>query len=181
MGERVDIGAYEYNETTLLINAPFEYTVGEPVNIEGLVHMGEASTWSWDFNQDGVEDSNQATATYTYNATGSYIIQLTGQIVGRSEKDIVYHTIVINEVATSLSPEPESYFKVYPNPVNSALNIEADKSYNIRLMDLSGRLVFQTRMTGYHQSINTSALPKGIYLIQLSNGQDVFTQKLVKD
>ncbi|MBI4813422.1 MAG: chitobiase/beta-hexosaminidase C-terminal domain-containing protein [Methanobacterium sp.] len=35
------------------------------------------TSWSWDFNGDGVEDSTQQNPTYTYNTPGTYTVSLT--------------------------------------------------------------------------------------------------------
>jgi len=38
---------------------------------------GSATSWSWDFDNDGSEDSTEQNPTYVYNAPGSYTVALT--------------------------------------------------------------------------------------------------------
>lgn len=344
MGNSVDIGAYEHSEATLIIKAPKQHPVNESFDVEGEVYLGSGTSWSWDFNADGIEDVNTPTASYTFNEKGTYTIRLSAHITERSATDDVYHTIRIMEEpvagfsventqivvngavvftdeslneptqwlwdfgdgntsteqnpshfyeatglytvsltvsnvagtdretktdyitiyslpvvdfaaseivgkapltvsftnltlhnptkftwsfgdgwnineknpthtyqtpgvysvrlnatnqygsssllkvdyirvldpVTSLNPTPKGGFRVYPNPVSSTLSIEADKLYNIRLTDLTGKLVFQTQMVGLQQSIHTGEWPNGVYFVQLYKDGEVFTQKIVK-
>ncbi|EKQ50463.1 MAG: PDK repeat-containing protein, partial [Methanobacterium sp. Maddingley MBC34] len=38
---------------------------------------GNITSWSWDFNGDGVTDSTEQNPTYTYNTSGTYTVTLT--------------------------------------------------------------------------------------------------------
>jgi predicted outer membrane repeat protein len=82
--------------------------------------------------------------------------------------------------STSLNPIPKNRFEVYPNPVESILNIDADKVYNICLIDPSGNILFQSKMEGHQQTIEVENLPKGIYFIKFYNDQEVHVEKIVK-
>lgn len=46
---------------------------------------GEVTKWAWDFNDDGIIDSNEENPTYYYNTDGSYSVTLT--ITGPSDED----------------------------------------------------------------------------------------------
>ena len=69
---------------------------------------------------------------------------------------------------------------VYPNPVVNTLRINPD--YNIgssfRIIDLTGKQVLAGRML--NQSINVSSLKSGVYLIELTDEEETFLQKFIK-
>ena len=91
----------------------------------------------------------------------------------------------LNIYSTGLEPEvsmdiPDDIAKetfglqVYPNPANRLLNIringtQPDDEYNIRMYNLTGRLIFEDQFNGSNAySLNTSTFPGGIYLCSVS-------------
>ncbi len=77
--------------------------------------------------------------------------------------------------------------ETYPNPVNSELNVAftSSGSYQLTLMDITGKMVYNTAnvvATGkVNKAVNTSNLPKGMYLLQLNTGNQIITKKVIKD
>lgn len=65
-----------------------------------------------------------------------------------------------------------SWFKVYPNPATSNITIEANinKLYTIQIINLLGETVYGTQqLQGNNINIDVGVLPKGIYIVQLSD------------
>lgn len=60
--------------------------------------------------------------------------------------------------------------QVSPNPANNFLNFSLVKggSYELTVTDMTGRELMKNQFTGISYRLNTSALPAGIYLYQLS-------------
>lgn len=71
------------------------------------------------------------------------------------------------------------YVKVYPNPTQDILNIEAPKGLTVSLVDLQGRVLYQNKDA---QQIDMSQFASGIYIIQFAdeNGQIIATEKISK-
>ena len=69
--------------------------------------------------------------------------------------------------------------KLYPNPTSNTVTINADDSYNVTIMDLSGKEVFNGKMNSNTMTIDMSQYNAGIYLVKLSNENVVKTTKLV--
>lgn len=68
---------------------------------------------------------------------------------------------------------------IFPNPVKEILHFSEEVS-NIKIMDISGRMMKQPLVTG--KSVNVSHLAKGIYLITATTkAGKTITQKLIKD
>lgn len=86
------------------------------------------------------------------------------------------------ETATLLS-EAVTEATVYPNPSGGIFNIQVPgevKGGNMMVTDFSGRLVKQLEFTaGSKIGIDMSQEPRGIYMLQLNNGNDIYRLRLV--
>ena len=78
-------------------------------------------------------------------------------------------------------------FNVYPNPANDhatvAFTTGSEDNYNIRLIDVTGRIIQATNYTsviGENQyQLNLSSVAKGVYTIILQNGTTLLQSKIV--
>jgi hypothetical protein len=74
---------------------------------------------------------------------------------------------------------------VVPNPVKNACVISAANGLmnsTIKLTDITGKVVFVDVIKQYNQyEMNTSSLSNGIYFVEISNGQQITTKKLIKE
>ena len=75
----------------------------------------------------------------------------------------------------------QSKFKIFPNPANTIVNIQIDKSedYAVKILDRSGRTVLYTSLN-QSSAIDVSSLKEGLYLLQISNGKITMSKKLIK-
>jgi len=81
----------------------------------------------------------------------------------------------------------EGGFLMFPNPANDALTIElpaeSEGDAQIALSDATGRLVLQQHQNitkgGSQINLELGSLSSGVYFVQLRNGANVFTRKLV--
>jgi hypothetical protein len=77
--------------------------------------------------------------------------------------------------------------KTYPNPVNNDLTVDAfsdAKSLDFSVLDVLGRSVYQKKEQNTEGpkslTINTLGWSSGIYFLSVSDGKNVFQQKVVK-
>jgi hypothetical protein len=74
---------------------------------------------------------------------------------------------------------------IVPNPVKNACVISAANGLmnsTIKLTDITGKVVFVDVIKQYNQyEMNTSLLSNGIYFVEISNGQQIITKKLIKE
>lgn len=71
---------------------------------------------------------------------------------------------------------------VYPNPVNDILYIEGLQNYHsIEVIDISGRIVQQQKVSAGTGSINVYSLSKGNYILKLKNNAGIQILKFIKD
>ena len=69
---------------------------------------------------------------------------------------------------------------LYPNPVKDVLNIQLSNNDNfqfVEILDIDGRIV----VSSDQYTINVSQLQSGIYFVKMKLGNNVFTQKFIKD
>lgn len=75
---------------------------------------------------------------------------------------------------------------VYPNLANDKLNIvlnfDVDKAYNITIIDISGRKVFESDINSNESSLNISSLSSGVYYYIIGNDvHEISKGKFIKN
>lgn len=74
-------------------------------------------------------------------------------------------------------------FSVAPNPAAATIYISASNqnAVTIRMIDISGKTVFENKYskTLSHESINVSGYPRGLYFIELNDGQARNIQRVI--
>ena len=79
--------------------------------------------------------------------------------------------------------------KVYPNPFRNSIQIDvtglATSRFKLILLDASGKIVWSKNIenynSSYHQSVNTSSFPVGVYFLRLIQDNKTFVTKLLKE
>ena len=91
---------------------------------------------------------------------------------------VVSLTVVVDEMT---SP---TFFSIGPNPVENTLNVyfsEADNtSRKIRIYDLSGKEMLFTNNGNKHIHLDVSGLSKGVYLLKVTEGDNIRVKRFVK-
>ena len=66
----------------------------------------------------------------------------------------------------------ELAFSVYPNPANDVLKLVVSNgtAETMRIVGLDGKIVFTQLLNGNNQTINTSALQTGFYILEITSG-----------
>ncbi len=85
-----------------------------------------------------------------------------------------------------IQPENQLYFSVYPNPATDVLQIvnqnPEGKNYQIEIMDLFGRIILKDAMQFQTvKQIQLQDLASGIYIITVSDGDKIYTEKIMKE
>lgn len=70
---------------------------------------------------------------------------------------------------------------IFPNPADETVIIKNSigGQYEVRLMDVSGKIVFAENSSEKELRFNTSSVPNGIYFLQIEGKNSDFTQKLI--
>jgi glycosidase len=100
---------------------------------------------------------------------------------GFYKDDIWYDSIPVG-IAVKKIIAPDKIF-VYPNPAeNGHITIDLNKipgNAFLKMIDIQGRIVIEAKLSSYHNTINISAVNKGIYIMKISTSSGIFSQKMV--
>lgn len=120
--------------------------------------------------------------TYTVNTTTgnitSYFENLNYQLINHidqivKESGCTPYAIGINEYVKN------SELDVFPNPFNNFLNFESELTGDVCIYDIFGRIINMYRISN-QKTINTESIPAGMYFIEVKNGHNRFTKKVIK-
>ncbi|MEL6594077.1 MAG: S8 family serine peptidase, partial [Bacteroidota bacterium] len=152
----------------------------------GTVQFNESSfgatAWQWHFG-DG-DTSTLANPTHSYSAPGWYTVYL--QTVGADNcSAVTQDSIRVVDWALSNELEPNWKIAIFPNPSFGELLVELQqqqaKSVQWSLVDIQGRNLqsgsWEPSVREAHR-LDLSELPTGIYLLRLSDGEQVYLERV---
>ena len=95
-----------------------------------------------------------------------------------------YTVNVDNITAISNKTQSKKNLKVYPNPTNSALNIEllsfSEENVELQVFNVEGQLIFQEELGLKRRvKIETSSFKSGLYFIRVNNSKETAYSKFV--
>lgn len=130
---------------------------------------------------------NPGTST-PFNTQGSYVVRLRVKDACCGWSAPVYKTFNVTSPDACLSVEEfvDSHFSIFPNPMTNELVIRVDNALNeaptVRLLDASGRVLEVKNLSTATGStiLPVSQLANGLYILELSTPQGVYTKKLIK-
>ena len=101
--------SYNYPVPTLSADfdgAPTNVTVGDMVYFNDL-STGNPTTWAWDFDYDGITDSNVQNPSFSYSSTGVYTVSLTVSNASGNDTETktAYITVTGNTLLVSAGPD----------------------------------------------------------------------------
>lgn len=141
----------------------------------------------WSTNGDGTfDDPTTEHPSYTFGpndiANRQVTLSVTANRNGLSQNDEV---ILTN--TTSVDETPAATTQVYPNPSHGTIHVKANNIQSghvvIRLIDGLGRIVFSTEKhieaESLEEQINTSSLRSGLYELQIIQGGQFDTTRVI--
>ncbi len=161
---------------------------------------GDVYIWMWG-NDDassanGEWSASEETHKMTKNVDGSYTFVFTpsslltggtlplskiGFLIkaknGTGDNKTIDQEIVIS--ATNISAMQKD-LTVFPNPVSSVINIDAENSSVLQITDMTGKIII-TKVLENNNQIDMSDYKAGVYFFVISNDQKVETIKVVKN
>lgn len=67
---------------------------------------------------------------------------------------------------------------VFPNPASSAITVENIAGAQISVFNIAGQEVLTVNAANANETINVSALPEGLYIVRVVNGNEIGTSKV---
>ncbi len=148
-------------------------TIG-PQNGSAVVNGNETITYTPDANFFG-EDSLQ------YNACDNNALPLCDDAMLRI-------TVTEDTSDNGIEALELTAINVYPNPASEFITVSIGQQFSddqifIKILDLAGRIVFAEQKNNPQKKItvDVSKLEAGIYLVEISNGEMKWLEKLIKE
>ena len=70
--------------------------------------------------------------------------------------------------------------KVFPNPCSDKLEIESAQAFDLRVLDVQGKVVLKAVVKAGSNTLNVESLKPGVYLVEMKNGGASHYMRLVK-
>ncbi|MFA8451501.1 MAG: T9SS type A sorting domain-containing protein [Bacteroidales bacterium] len=89
--------------------------------------------------------------------------------------------------ASVTSIDKTDFIQLSPNPVKDIMNLRIDGNQDaetsLKVVSVSGKVIMKRTIAAgnVNESISIKHLPKGLYMVILENGKDVFSAKLIKE
>lgn len=74
-----------------------------------------------------------------------------------------------------------NFIKIYPNPADDNIIIEIPEKATIEISNIQGQLIKTLAASGTKTNVDVSALPCGVYVVEVKMGKGVAIKKFVKD
>jgi predicted outer membrane repeat protein len=185
-GSNADIGNYHLIKADDIIP---EITVPETQNVEADASNSYTVSGN-EFDPVYIYDDCQYSITNDYNNAstldganfpyGNYHIQWTITDSNGNDSSSSFEVNVAQY--TQINDPKDDLFSVTPNPTQRFLEINQTESIplHIEILDLSGNSVFKKQIKTETCTLDLSFLPKGLYLLRMSNQNRETTEKIIK-
>ncbi len=190
IGTSTDIDYFKFTNTSTQKNIKITLT-NLPADYDVVLYKSTGT-------QLGISQNSNTTAeSIVYNTTtvGTYYLKVIGYGSAYNTTQCYTLKAAIGTASFKLEGSEElndfseefSPLTVYPNPASDKLNVQfnssQDGNINIRIFDINGKMVMsnefvsQKGMNTYEMELGT--LSRGIYVVNLYNGSNFVTKKLI--
>ena len=82
---------------------------------------------------------------------------------------------VLHNTTSGINQLANNNIKIYPNPANNKITIDANDILDVKLFDVLGKQITATKTN----DVDVSNLNEGVYFIQVQTKQNTTTQKII--
>jgi hypothetical protein len=166
-----------------------------PLNITQYVDKKYTMRLLWDekLNNDTLvaylrdKYTNKETAiNKTGNTDVEYLLDADAKSSAVDRFEIFFKS-TSNQVTAVINYDNGQYIKIYPNPVQSVLNIDFELGQNklldMKVYDMAGRLAIERKAARTGAKVSLISLAKGTYNVQVwgADGKLLMSDKIIKD
>ena len=138
--------------------------------------MSNAQSYKWYFG-DG-DSSTSLSPSHHYNLAGNYTVAFVTYNSGNGCTDTAFTTV---HITTGIEELQGKLFSVSPNPFSESFTVSClSAKGTITVTDAVGKEVVRLSLSKPTLSIDMKGYSTGVYLIKYENGQETFTQKIIK-
>lgn len=196
---------FQNTGTAVAHNVRLLIPLSAKINAQTLSPNIASAAYSWlvlnnqlmiDFTGINLPDSN-ANEAGSHGFINFYVQQQTGNLPGDSflhqaaiyfdyNSAVLTNQAIVNladttGVISSVSELKNAFINLYPNPANQTVTITAPVPAEIKVCDLTGRVIVSQKITETQSTLDVSGWSKGIYVVTVSNQKAICSLKLVKD
>ncbi len=126
-------------------------------------------------NFSSLQSVNSSSTRYEHLPTEKQTVFYRLLVTTASQLKYYSNVVALREVGKS------SKFDVVTNIINkNEIALNSKGSYNWRILDMSGRAVANGKTSTGFNLLQTGAITSGMYLLQIIDGQEITTEKIVK-
>ena len=74
----------------------------------------------------------------------------------------------------------DNNISIYPNPTSNFIEITAENICSIKIIDISGKIIYSFETTDNSTTIDLSKFEKGIYFVKISTDNSTYSKKIIK-
>lgn len=131
-------------------------------------------TFQW-IPEDGIDHPRQQYSTALITENTDYVVIATDPI-GNADTAQVHVVVRPNDIDDS---PMDVAVRVYPNPVEGQLHVEAEGLERIELVSPEGVIVYSTRCNGSHVAIDTAPFAAGLYTLTVLTAYGTASEKII--
>jgi len=95
--------------------------------------------------------------------------------------NVAYKTVYINVLwPVEVDDVNINAMSFYPNPTKGIINFDGNKAENIRITDITGKVVFEKSEFVSGESIDLSVNPAGVYFVTIQTETKTYISKIIK-
>ncbi len=161
------------------------------ISVRDTVMKAGESIDNFTFNYDGFQNGEDWTVIdelpYIVDlkmselTQGEHEIVLTGGTDGNYDLILGSGVLTIQDAALGLS---ESILSIYPNPASGIINLYVSEigpsGARLMVVDISGQVHLQQKVTAQSTEISISTLAKGLYFVHVDIAGDTLIEKIIK-
>ena len=118
--------------------------------------------------------------SYSFGGFGSTTLMVPCGCVSAYENSTWYEQFTnIVEDCTAVAEAESQSVKVYPNPTQGHIAIEADNIQHIAIFNLLGEKVFESTAIGDAVELDLGGLEKGLYVIRIDTANEILTKNIM--
>jgi hypothetical protein len=96
-----------------------------------------------------------------------------------------YHLVKSNFIQSTTGIEENTAINnsvsIYPNPATNNLTIESPQSATIEITNIQGQLIETLTTTSNKTNVDVTALPSGVYIVQVKTEKGIAVGKFIKE
>ena len=118
--------------------------------------------------------------TFDLSAYDGQQVYVAIQCVSEDAFIFMIDDLEVTSLPSGIEENEMANLSIYPNPANNVVNINSDEEImNVRIVNYTGQIVYDSPVNGQSASINISDLPAGVYVIQTQTQSGWASSKLM--